>query len=160
MVLFTFCLARSCPQEVEGFDCSAYSKSFFALPRDARIKAFDSYDLETQYHLYLCGGEVVHPAMVELADPLAAKGPEAADLLRGKIIQTKNDHVINEIVLVFRLMKRRETFDVASDSSLMESIRSKVGTMQNSGLRRVTLGFLREIEGKEELPPRNPRVGH
>jgi hypothetical protein len=113
-------------------DCSAVARTFFAEP-DAtkRREKFERLELDSQFDVYLCGNQKIHPPTIYLAESLAMQGEKAVPLLRRKLEASQDDAMVRDIVSVFVWMRRLKTFDIASDSSLYQLVASRVSKMKD-----------------------------
>src|SRR5437879_6257597 len=71
-------------------DAKADCESFFRLPPTDREKTFSSFDIETQYNVYICGVQSYHPPMLYLVRPFASQGRPVAELLKLKLAQASD----------------------------------------------------------------------
>ena len=105
-----------------GHRCDTWVKNFYREPVEDRVSQFKKFDIKKQYHNYICGTRIIHPPAIYLAEPLAMRGKEAVNYLSDKLIQTKNDLTIRDIIYIFTLMQQLKTYDVLKDQSLMRII--------------------------------------
>jgi hypothetical protein len=133
-------------------ECRSWAKTFFRMPSKEQIAKFGSYDLETQYGIFICGNQGIHPPAIYLAEPFARGGEPAARFLQIKLSQAKDDPTIRDIVSVFVQMTRMGTYDVPGDSALMDLITVAVAGMKDDDWKRIAEGMVARIAtyGKNE----------
>jgi hypothetical protein len=127
--------------------CHVWANSFFRKPIDERIAQFSGYDIDSQYSIFICGNQFIEPPAIYLAGPFALEGRKVVALLRKKLLETKHDPTIRDIVLVFREMSRQGSYDVASDTDLMKLMADKVAGIEDADWRRITRQMVSEIAG-------------
>jgi hypothetical protein len=128
-------------------DCSPWLSTFYEKPLRERIASFDSYSLDNQYQIFICGNQMLHPPAIYLARPFAGRGEIAVPLLKAKLMQASDDLTIRDIVRVFVEMKRLNTYDASKDSVLAALISRKVAGMHDSGWRDIAQKNVNEILG-------------
>lgn len=127
------------------------TNEFFWMPPKQRDAAFEKYDFEDQYKIYMYGCQQIEPPTIGLAWPLAREGASIVQPLEAKLRNANDDLTITYIVFVYRVMNDLGTYNVASNKSLMEELREKVSAMQDPTWRVMTENTLLEIR---EKPPR------
>jgi hypothetical protein len=133
------------PADPELGKCDFWIGAFYSKPMAERIRTFRSYDLESQYEIFLCGNDVVHPPALYLAEPFGEEGAAAVPLLKAKLANAKGDLVIRDIIVVFREMKQRGTYDFSKDRELSELMIEKVRGMRYQGWKTIVQTDLNEI---------------
>jgi hypothetical protein len=135
------CGCRSAFQNSE--DCSVIARKYFQVGADQVMREFTNHDLETQYSIYLCATQYMHPPLLEFANRFASEGQGAADFLKAKLRKASDDRDIQDIARVFAEMKRQGTYDATADKELMVMLRKKVGAMKDpfwQGQAKIVLG--------------------
>lgn len=87
--------------------------------------------LEDQYKIFQYGNDVVHPPMMELADPFAKQGRTMVPFLLKKLETEDDDIAVRNIVLIFEWMSIYKAYDVKSDQNLMGILSKKVDAMES-----------------------------
>lgn len=130
---------RRCPHWVETY--------FFSKSAQERQNQLTSHDPDTQYEIYICGTQYMHPAVLDLVIPFASQGETAARLLRQKLsAQVISDATVRDIVQVFAAMARLQTYDVSNDESLMRLLETKVQAMRDPDSRAFANDLLEDIK--------------
>jgi len=62
---------------------------------------FASYDPETQFSIYLCAQEYIHPSYIHMANIYAKQGVAAVKILSAELNKTSEPLVIRDISNVF-----------------------------------------------------------
>jgi len=112
-------------------DAKVNCDSFFRLPPEDRKKMFSSFDIETQYNVYICGVQSYHPPMLYLAIPFASQGKPVADLLKVKLARASDDLTIHDIIVVFAEMNRQKSYMIEANKDLHVLLKSKVAAMKD-----------------------------
>ena len=126
--------------------CKKWIETFFKMPPSEQIKIFSSYTIEDQYSIYICGNQIFHPPAIYIARPFATQGNLAADFLKTRLLQTKDDLTIRDIVFVFEEMNRQKTYNVRKDGDLMKLIKDRIDGMNNKDWKRTTEEMLQEMK--------------
>ena|SRR3972149_832591 len=148
VVLVAACEAprvRSATPELQS--CPTLAITYFRKPLKQTIAEFTSYGLETQYTIYLCGNQYMHPPALHLATQFASGGQRAAVFLKEKLSQMDDDATIRDIVRVFVEMQRQGTYDVKGDSLLIQLLNEKVRSIQDGYWQNFCRELMGEIEG-------------
>ncbi len=132
---------------LSGKQCNKWIETFFKMPPSEQIRKFGSYTIEDQYSIYICGNQVFHPPAIYLSRPFAMEGKAAVDFLRTKLLQTKDDLTICDIVFVLSEMNRHKAYNVARDGGLMKIINDRVDGMESDDWKRITKKMVAEING-------------
>ncbi|MGC1547038.1 MAG: hypothetical protein WA777_00765 [Rhodanobacter sp.] len=127
--------------------CSPWLSTFYEMPLKQRLATFDSYSLDNQYQIFICGNQVVHPPAIYLAEPFARRGANAVPFLKAKLAQASDDLTIRDIVLVFVEMKRLNTYSISNDAFLAALVKRKVDDMRDANWRAVAQGNVSEMFG-------------
>lgn len=136
-------------RKVGKFDCSDLTEIIYGEKSlQYRIDDFSNYDVEKQYAIFICGNQFVHPPMMYLAELFAKEGDKVVGFLKIKLLETKDDLTIRDVVFVFAEMSRLGTYNVNKDEELMCLISERVVGMNDSDWRRITerklIGIKRE----------------
>jgi hypothetical protein len=86
------------------------------------------------------------PPLMDLADPIAEKGPTAIPFLMDQLRSNSDDMTIRDILLIFETMATSKSYDVKSDSALMGVLTSKVATMKSEAWRDNCLKMVQRIK--------------
>ena len=144
-------IAGSCGRsDPELGNCSAVRAQYGQVPGDE----WTHYDLDTQYRIYLCNNQGVHPHKGG-GEVLARGGAEMAHFLARKLEATTYDLTIYDIVQVFAAMQTMRTFDATSDPSLMALIERKISPLNRSedrSIREYAERYLQTIRGGPGTP--------
>lgn len=122
-----------------SFEHKFFQQSFATA--EARMTG---YSLEDQYKIFRYGNDVVHPPMMELANPIAKLGGAAVPFLLMKLASETDDVGIRDIALIFQEMTLQDYYDVRSDKVVMSRLTQKVESMTT--WKDVTLGMIDEIK--------------
>ena len=144
--------------EVKSGQCHKWTNTFFRIPTKEQIEKFGSYDIETQYEIFICGNQTIHPPAIYLARPFALQGEKAADFLKVKLYETKNDHTIRDVILVFETMCVLNTYDVASDSELIRLFKNKTEIIKNDDWRIIVEQMVNRIINEGDYKKSSTRL--
>ncbi len=92
----------------------------------------------------IIGNELVEPPAIFLVKEFARNGPTILPLIREKLVETKNEITVRDIIAVISELHRLNLYDAANDSSLMALATKRVLAM-NGQWRSTTLQMLEEI---------------
>lgn len=116
-------------------DCSAIARKYF---EDQTLlvtrQQFSSYDLDTQYKIFVCGNQYEIPSF-NLQIEFANEGARAVPFLQEKLRQSEVDLTTWDIVGVFSLMSASHQYDVRQDPSVMSLLRDKVRAIHDPNMR-------------------------
>lgn len=152
MILLFIVLVASCKvyrfssSNPELVACETLAATFFRNPLKQRINEFKTHDLKTQYQIYLCGNQYMHPPAL-LAPEFALGGEPVANFLREKLLQTKVEATIRDIALVLVEMQRQDTYYVKGDGLLVQLLDEKIRSIQDDFWQKFCSDLLEEIEG-------------
>ncbi|WP_155950980.1 hypothetical protein [Rhodanobacter sp. OR87] len=127
--------------------CNPWVNTFYKNSLRERIATFDSYDLGSQYEIFICGNQVIHPPAIYLAESFAKEGAAAVPLLKKKLAQADDDLTVRDIVLVFAGMQRQRSYDVSKDADLVRLIVEKLNGMHDPEWKAIAQGNLDKILG-------------
>lgn len=117
-------------------ECDRLISSFFMkLNAEQRQEEFAHFDIDTQYSIYICGNQKVHPPTVYLAESFSKEGKKIIPFLTDKLLSTKSDSSIRDIIYIFGWMQRLKIYDVASDGVLIDLINKKTFEIHNESRR-------------------------
>lgn len=105
-----------------------------------------TYPLEQQYLIYRYGMDVIHPPLMDLADPIAEKGVVAIPFIRGKLQDDPGDLAVRDILLILDRMISLKSYDVASDTALIDNLQKRVDGMKDTGWRLISVKSLNRIK--------------
>jgi hypothetical protein len=125
--------------------CEEWLHTFFRLPADERISAFQNYGVEDKYSIYICGSQVRHPPDTYLAEPFALEGKKAVDFLIPRLSAAKDDPTICDIVRLLLEINRQKTYDVAGDKAAMKCITEGISRIKNDAWKGIAQDWVREI---------------
>jgi hypothetical protein len=113
-------------------ECDHLISSFF-LKSSAiqRQEEFARLDINSKYSVYICGNQKIHPPTVYLAESFSKEGGAVVPFLMDKLLSTKNDNTIRDIIYVFGWMQRLKTYGVASDNVLIGIINKKASEIHD-----------------------------
>jgi hypothetical protein len=94
---------------------------FFSEPPATRVERSRKLSLEQQYLVFRYGNDVIHPPLMDLAEPIADRGKEAVPFLLKQLQLDGRDISIRDIVWVFTLMALSRTYDVKSDPAIQDA---------------------------------------
>ena len=151
LIFIVFLLLRSgcttASERSKSDQCYTWVKTFFRMPLKEQLTQFGSYDVESQYDIFICGNQVVHPPATYLAGPFAMEGESVVHFLKTKLLQAKDDQTIRDVILVFTEMSRRKTYDVARNSDLMVLITDSVARIKDDDWRQIVAEEIRSAFG-------------
>lgn len=128
--------------------CGPWLSTFYGKPLKERITTFESYNLENQYQIFICGNQVVHPPAIYLAEPFAKQGVIVVPLLKLKLENADDDLTVRDIVLVFAEMHRQHSYNVSEDTGLVKLMIEKVNGMHDSEWRAIAQRNVDRILGR------------
>lgn len=130
--------------------CGPWLGTFYQKPLKERIAAFESYGLENQYQIFICGNQVIHPPAIYLAEPFAKQGGAVVPLLKLKLEHADDDLTIRDIVLVFAEMHRQRSYDFSKDTGVVKLMTKKVNGMHDPDWRAIAQGNVDTILGRSK----------
>lgn len=115
------------------FSCRAQQveQAFFDRPLGDRLHRLRQYSLEDQYKIFRYGNDVIEPPLMDLAEPIAARGAGAVPFLVRQLNAQPDDLKTRDILLIFQTMARSKSYDVKGDSALMHLLASRVAGMKS-----------------------------
>ncbi len=147
---FSVCSGCFMPSE----KCQPYINDLIRLPTKERIAKFHTYNLETQYNIYICGMQEIEPP-IDLAGALALEGKNAVELLKIKLSHPQNDETISDIIRVLSEITIVDTYDVREDKALTKLVSDSFAKIKDDYWRRVTEKHVNYIMNRgSDLRPR------
>lgn len=137
-------LLSSCGQDAPS-ECS----DFLALPVARQVEVFDNFPMEKQLHAYICDYRYSHPSNASLASALAERGETIVPLLIVRLEQ-EDEHSQEAIIHIFELMYERKHLQGRED--IVKSIQHVISNMRTPGVKEVSQGMLKNIEGQISKP--------
>lgn len=125
--------------------CRPWLDTFYKKPLKERIDTFGSYDLGSQYQIFVCGNQMIHPPAIYLDESFAKEGSSAVPLLRKKLIQADDDLTVRDIVLVLAEMNYQHAYNVAKDPGLVKLMVAKVNGMHDQEWKDIAQSKLDKI---------------
>jgi hypothetical protein len=119
---------------------------FFKNPAATRVDRLRQYSLEDQYRLFRYGNDKIEPPLMGLARPIAERGKTVIPFLLEKLDQNRDDLTVRDIILIFDTMAAIKSYNVKSDSLLMETLHSRVSAMKNADWKAVCSKTISSIE--------------
>jgi len=121
-------------------------KGFFDKPLGDRNERIRYYSLEDQYKIFRYGNDRIEPPFLELAEPIAEKGPAAVPFLLEKLNTNADDITVRDILFIFERMAQSKSYDVKSDATLMDVLTIKINGMKDKEWKAITLRMLQRIK--------------
>lgn len=110
-----------------------------------RVERSRQLTLEQQYRVFRYGNDVIHPPLMDLADPIAERGASAVPFLIEQLKKDETDVGVRDILLIFNRMVRLKTYDVKSDRPLMSTLTARVENMKDKEWRQISSRMLKAI---------------
>jgi hypothetical protein len=116
-----------------SFACQTrdFERSVFSHSLGTRVERLRQLPLEQQYKVFRYGNDVIHPPLMDLADPIAERGAAAVPFLLKQLRADRDDIATRDILLIFVRMYHLRTYDVKSDDALMKTLISSVADMRD-----------------------------
>lgn len=119
---------------------------FFKNPPATRVERFRQYSLDDEYRLFRYGNDKFEPPLTELARPIAEKGYTVIPFLLGKLTPQPDDTTVRDVLQIFETMGALKYYDVKSDKTVMDILRSRINSMKDAGWKTVSLQMLQRIQ--------------
>jgi hypothetical protein len=145
IILFPLFFLLGCISMKSEIQPSQFDREFFQLTTAERKNQFNRYDMETQYELLIIGNQLVHPPALYLSMEFAKHGQKAIPFLRNKLISSKYDVTVYDLVVIFSEMQRIGSYNVKTDTSLIELIEYRISLMDGL-IKELTQKKLDEIQ--------------
>lgn len=129
-----------------GCDEHRLERNFFRQPPETRLIRFRQYPLEDQYKIFRYGNDVVEPPALGLASPIAERGVQVVPFLLSHLNSEKDDAAVRDIVFVFSVMAASKSYDVKSDSALMNRLGTAVSGMRDKSWQDSCVVLLKRIK--------------
>lgn len=145
------CLVALCacaPSRPELARCPEIAQEYFSEHNRRDTADYLSYDVETQFEIYICGQQFMMPAHLELATAFASQGETVVPYLRAKLREELSDETFRDIVWLYREMYRLETYDVGEDLETMEMMRRRNEALRSQTIRRSVDEWLSDITAR------------
>lgn len=128
-----------------GCEDHELEENFFKQPLANRVERLRSYPLADQYKIFRYGNDRKEPPFMDLADPIAEQGAKAVPFLLDQLNSESHDIAVRDILLIFETMATSKSYDVKSDSVLMNALSSKVSAMKDEEWKSICLKMLQRI---------------
>lgn len=126
-------------------ECPTLARTYFAKPLAQIEDEFLSHDMDTQYTIYICGNQYMHPPALYLAAPFASQGERAATFLERKLVEHPvDDATVRDILQVFVEMRVQRTYDLKSNEPLLNMLGARVRAIDDPELRANVTALLDE----------------
>jgi len=145
VLLLVGCTGYGKQHTLSDSSCNSIAKTYFSKPLKQTIQDFTGYALNTQYVIYICGNQHIHPPALYLAAPFASQGKKVVDLLSNKIASGVDDLTVRDILQVFVEMDRQKTYDVRSDEKVIETLTERVRNISDPRWKGYCEDLLRKI---------------
>lgn len=131
---------RSSATEVDGYKCADFVRSsvYYGRSVEDRLEEINSYPIEKQYAVFVCGVQHVRPPEWEAAQPFAAHGNATAEFLIRKQPLVRDDTTIENIVTLVGDMDARGVYKMVKDSDLARALERAVTGMKNQDQKKRT----------------------
>jgi hypothetical protein len=125
---------------------------FFKQPRETRLERMRHYSLEDQYRIYRFGHDKIEPPALELAIPIAEKGPQVTPFLLERLRSDKSDLAVRDILYLLQEMLSMKTFDARNNPALMQILNDRVPGIKNEDVQYASRLMLEQIKNTPERP--------
>jgi hypothetical protein len=129
-----------------GCNSHHLQKDFFRQPPETRLVRFRQYSLEDQYKIFRYGSDKVEPPVIGLANAIAERGVQGVPFLLGHLNSERDDASVRDIMLIFSVMAASKTYDVKSDTVLMNRLDTAVAGMRDKGWQDTCVAMLKRIK--------------
>ena len=129
-----------------GCDDHELEENFFKQPLANRVERLRSYPIADQYKIFRYGNDRIEPPFMDLADPIAEKGAKAVPFLLDQLNSESHDVAVRDILLIFETMASSKSYDVKSDSVLMNALSSKVSDVKDKAWKDMCSKMLQRIK--------------
>ena len=130
-----------------GCQPRSFEQRFFKEPLGDRVERARQLPLAEQYKVFRYSNDVIHPPLMDMADPIAERGAAAVPFLLSELKNSHDDIAVRDILLIFERMARLKTYDVKSDQDVMQTFNSRIPRMRNEQWKAVCMTMLKSIEG-------------
>jgi len=138
-------------------DCRQVAQTYFydgdAISIEATLDGYSSYDLDTQFLIFRCATEYMHPPLMQFTPLFAGGGMSTARYLEGKLRQGQSSRTTMHILEVFADAQRQGAFDATQDPELMILLRQSVADHRGEPWHERSQRLLQEIEQARSFPP-------
>lgn len=136
--------------ERELAHCDQIARAYFydgeVISLDATLQGFSSYDTETQYSIFVCATQYMHPPLLQFTPRFAAGGEVTAELLKAKLRSGQDGRSTMHILEVFVEAQNQGVFRASSDPELMSLLVHSVDANKESPWHDRSARLLQEIE--------------
>ncbi len=148
LLLATGC--RGSATEVDGYRCADFVRSsvYYGRSVEVRLAEINSYPIDKQYAVFICGVQYVRPPQWEAAQPFAAHGNATAEFLVRKLPLVRDDTTIENIVTLVGDMDARGVYETAKDSELARALERAVSGMKNQVQKMHAQNALDQLTGE------------
>ena len=143
LVLTLFWVITCGCNPLSRFEMSAECKEFYNLSPQQRETEFQTFPIETQIDLYICGMKREPPDMW-LAFKIAEGGEKTIPYLIEKLKTTKKDYELDNIIMVFEIMS--EGGRLRGRQDVVEQIKQAISAMKNGTRKTLSQERLDKIE--------------
>jgi len=125
-----FILLTGCASGVAEVQPNRIIEDFYRLPTSDQLKAFKTHSVEEQYDLFLFGNQAVHPPAIYLARPFAEQGARIVPFLKNKLITTRDETTIRDIITIFSELSHLKLYNFPKDAQLLDLLEQEANSMQ------------------------------
>lgn len=123
-----------------------FERGFFSEPLATRVERSRQLSLEQQYQVFRYANDVIHPPLMDMADPIAERGKEAVPFLLKQLQVDETDIAVRDIVLIFERMALLRTYDVKSNPALLDALIARVVKMKDRDWQAMSESRLKRIK--------------
>jgi hypothetical protein len=120
-------------------------KQFYREDLASRVERARKLTLDQQYKVFRYGNDVIHPPLMDMADPIAERGKAAIPFLLEQLRADDDDLAARDILLIFSRMAALGTYSVKSDPTVMNALHARVASMKNTERRTAAERTLKRI---------------
>jgi hypothetical protein len=110
------------------------------------LEQFSSYDVETQYIIFVCATQYMHPPLLDFTGPFAAGGNVTAEFLKDELRQGQDGRSTMHILEVYVEAERQGTYRASEDVGLLRLLRDTVDSQEDSPWHDRSERLLEELE--------------
>ena len=123
-----------------------FERRFFSEPLATRVERSRTLSLDQQYLVFRYGNDVIHPPLMDLADPIAERGEGAVPFLLKQLQLDDSDIAIRDIVLIFERMALLRIYDVKSDQAVLDALIARIVKMKDKDWQAISESRLKRIQ--------------
>lgn len=141
---------RGSASEVDGYRCDDFVRSsvYYGRSVEDRLAEINSYPIDKQYAVFICGVQHIRPAQWEAAQPFAAHGNETAEFLVRKLPLVRDEATLENIITLVGDMDARGIYKMVKDSDLARALEHAVSGMQNQARKQRAQDALDQLVGE------------